>query len=171
MPGRHITDHQMRLYMNFRQTNTTAVAEARASISTATAYRIGKDPRLPSQKKMPRDRRRPDPLADIFDAEVVPPHKSSLRKKIDYRAEMLAEIFSTDFPDLSKVIQLAVDCRNHYVHGSLAKIDYSKHFFETVPFLTNTLEFIFAATDLIESGWDAKTWRTQSTTMSHPFGA
>ena len=37
MPGRHATDHQMRLYMKFRQTNTTAVAAAKASISIATA--------------------------------------------------------------------------------------------------------------------------------------
>jgi hypothetical protein len=71
VPGRHLTDHQMRLYMKFRQTNPTAVAAAKASISTATAYRIEKDPRLPSQKA-PRGRRRTDPLADIFDAEVVP---------------------------------------------------------------------------------------------------
>ncbi len=77
MPGRHITDHQMRLYMKFRKTNTTAVAAARASISTATAYRIGKDPRLPSQKQTPRDRRRPDPLADIFEAEVMPMLKAA----------------------------------------------------------------------------------------------
>ena len=77
MPGRHITDHQMRLYMKYRQTNTAAVAAARASISTATAYRIDKDPRLPSQKQTPRERRRPDPLADIFDAEVVPMLKAA----------------------------------------------------------------------------------------------
>jgi hypothetical protein len=62
----------MRLYMKFRQTNTTAVAAAKASISIATAYRIEKDPRLPSQKKGPRERRRPDPLASIFEAEIVP---------------------------------------------------------------------------------------------------
>jgi hypothetical protein len=61
----------MRLYMKFRQTNRTAVAAAKASISIATAYRVEKDPKLPSQKA-PRGRRRPDPLADIFDAEVVP---------------------------------------------------------------------------------------------------
>jgi len=58
--------------MKFRQTNTTAVAAAKASISAATAYRIEKDSRLPSQKKVPRQRRRPDPLADIFDTEIVP---------------------------------------------------------------------------------------------------
>jgi len=58
--------------MKFRQTNPTAAAAAKASISIATAYRIEKDPRLPSQRKAPRDRRRPDPLGDIFKAEVVP---------------------------------------------------------------------------------------------------
>ncbi len=58
--------------MKFRQTNTTPIAAAKASISIATAYRIEADPRLPSQKKTLRERRRPDPLADIFDTEVVP---------------------------------------------------------------------------------------------------
>lgn len=58
--------------MKFRQTTPTAAAAAKASISIATAYRIEKDPRLPSQRKAPRERRRPDPLGDIFKAEVVP---------------------------------------------------------------------------------------------------
>ena len=58
--------------MKFCQTNTTAVAAAKASISIATAYRLEKDTRLPSQRKTPRERRRPDPLGDIFDAEIVP---------------------------------------------------------------------------------------------------
>ena len=57
--------------MTLRQTNPAAIAAAKASISIATAYRIEKDPKLPSQR-LPRTRRRPDPLADIFDAEVVP---------------------------------------------------------------------------------------------------
>ena len=72
VPGRHVTDHQMRLFMKFRQTNSTAAAAAKASISLATAYRIEGDPRPPSQKAKPRQRRRPDPLADVFDAEIVP---------------------------------------------------------------------------------------------------
>lgn len=58
--------------MKFRQTNSTAAAAAKASISIATAYRIENDPRLPSQRKAPRERRRPDPLGGIFEAEVVP---------------------------------------------------------------------------------------------------
>ncbi|WP_210330505.1 MULTISPECIES: IS21 family transposase [Methylocystis] len=56
----------MRLYMTFRQTETIAVAAAKASFSAATAYRIEQDPRLPSAKAEPRERRRPDPLSDIF---------------------------------------------------------------------------------------------------------
>ncbi len=63
--------------MKFRTTDGTAVAAAKASISTATAYRIEKDPRLPSQKSAPRGRRRPDPLGDLFESEVVPMLKAA----------------------------------------------------------------------------------------------
>jgi hypothetical protein len=72
LPGRHITDCQMRLYMSFRQAETPAVAAAKAGFSIATAYRIEQDPWLPSQKKAPRGRRRRDPLAAVWDSEVVP---------------------------------------------------------------------------------------------------
>lgn len=58
--------------MKSRASNPLPVAAAHAGLSVATAYRIEGDPRLPSQKKAPRGRRRPDPLAEIFDAEVVP---------------------------------------------------------------------------------------------------
>ena len=72
MPGRHVTDHQMRLFMKHRASDPIPVAAARAGFSAATGYRIAQDPRLPSEKRAPRERRRPDPLATIFDAEVVP---------------------------------------------------------------------------------------------------
>jgi len=62
----------MRLFMKLRLSQTLPVAAAQAAISVATAYRIEHDPRLPSDKQTPRERRRPDPLADIFEAEVVP---------------------------------------------------------------------------------------------------
>ena len=58
--------------MRYRQNDTVAVAAARAAISPATGYRLAGDPRLPSIKAAPRGRRRPDPLADVFEAEVVP---------------------------------------------------------------------------------------------------
>ena len=77
MPGRHVTDHQMRLFMKHRSTDPTPVAAARAGFSTATGYRVAADPRSPSEKRAPRGRRRPDPLAEVFDAEVVPMLKAS----------------------------------------------------------------------------------------------
>ncbi len=58
--------------MKFRQNDTPSVAAAKASFSPSTAYRIEQEPRLPSQKRTPRTRRRPDPLAGIFDEEIVP---------------------------------------------------------------------------------------------------
>ena len=77
LPGRHITDCQMRLYLSFRQAETPTVAAAKAGFSAATAYRIEQDRRLPSQKKAPRGRRRRDPLAEVWDSEVVPLLKSA----------------------------------------------------------------------------------------------
>src|SRR5580765_5800999 len=62
----------MRLYMSSRPTHTTTVAAAKAGFSPATGYRIDADPRLPSQKKAPRGRRRPDPLVGVWDGEIVP---------------------------------------------------------------------------------------------------
>ena len=62
--------------MSLRQTETPVIAAAKAGFSVATAYRIKEDPRLPSQKKAPRRRRRRDPLAAVWDSEVVPLLKS-----------------------------------------------------------------------------------------------
>lgn len=58
--------------MKFRQDHPIELAAAKADISRSTGYRIAQDPRLPSQKALPRERRRPDPLEHIFGAEVVP---------------------------------------------------------------------------------------------------
>jgi transposase InsO family protein len=58
--------------MKLRLNEPLAVAAAQAGLSVATAYRIESDRRLPSQKKAPRGRRRPDPLGELFDAEIVP---------------------------------------------------------------------------------------------------
>ncbi|RWD45715.1 MAG: IS21 family transposase [Mesorhizobium sp.] len=107
MPGRHVTDHQMRLFMKFRQTNTTAIAAAKASMSTATAYRIEKDSTLPSQRKVPRQRRRPDPLADIFDAEIVP----LLRAAPGVRPVAIFEEMLRRHPELGSAIRRTIERR------------------------------------------------------------
>lgn len=94
--------------------------------------------------------------------------KSSLRRKIQSRAKLILDVIPERFPELDLVIQEAVDCRNYFVHGSKAKIDYGKDF-DLVSFYTEALEFIFAASDLLECGWDIKEWSTQSSTVAHPF--
>ena len=63
--------------MTLRQTEPPIIAAAKAGFSTASAYRLEEDRRLSSQKKTPRGRRRPDPLAAVWDNEVVPLLKST----------------------------------------------------------------------------------------------
>ena len=58
--------------MKLRKTHTIEVASAKAGFSRATGYRVAVDPPLPDQEAKPRGRRRPDPLADVFDTVVVP---------------------------------------------------------------------------------------------------
>ena len=63
--------------MSYRLTLSPEAAAAKTGFSTATAYRIEDDPRLPSQRKEPRGRRRPDPLAPYWDVEIVPMLKAA----------------------------------------------------------------------------------------------
>ena len=58
--------------MILKKTHTIDVAAAKTGFSRATGYRLAEDPSFPSGKAAPRGRRRPDPLADIFETEVVP---------------------------------------------------------------------------------------------------
>jgi transposase InsO family protein len=107
LPGRHVTDHQMRLYMTFRQTDAPPVAAAKASISAATAYRFEQGRRLPSHKEKPRERRRPDPLADFFDSEVVP----MLQAAPELRAVAIFEEMQRRHPDLAAGVRRTLERR------------------------------------------------------------
>lgn len=67
MPGSHISDQQVFLFMVERRNHTQAVAAAKAGISERSARRIEKDLRLPSQKKRRRHwRTRADPLEQFW---------------------------------------------------------------------------------------------------------
>jgi hypothetical protein len=58
--------------MKLRPTHTRETAAAKAGFSTSTGARLDADPRLPSSKRQPRGRRRPDPLEPYFESEIVP---------------------------------------------------------------------------------------------------
>lgn len=72
MPGKPVTDQQVRSYMQDRLHRTQLVAAARAGFSERTARRIEADPRLPSQRKPMRGRTVPDPLEAVWETVLVP---------------------------------------------------------------------------------------------------
>ena len=103
--------------MEFRQTDAARVAAAKASFSAATAYRFEQDPRLPSQKAKLRERRRPDPLVDIFDAEVVP----LLKAAPGLRAIAIFEEMQRRHPELAASVRRTLERRIRSwraVHGA-----------------------------------------------------
>ncbi len=72
MPGKKITDHQVQKYKQHRQTLTQVAAAAKAGISERSAQRIEVCETLPSQREVRAWRTRSDPLAPVWDSEVVP---------------------------------------------------------------------------------------------------
>ena len=96
--------------------------------------------------------------------------KPSLRDKIYHRADILVEAEPGGFSELRFPCTQAVLCRNHFVHGSEEAFDYWEEA-GAFAFLADTLEFVFAASDLIELGWDYTSWREKGSTLSHRFGA
>ncbi len=58
--------------MNLHRTHSRQIASAKAGFSPSTGARLDADSRLPSHKQPPRGRRRPDPLAEVWEAEIVP---------------------------------------------------------------------------------------------------
>jgi transposase len=116
VPGRHINDHQVRLYMTARHHHPVPAAAARAGISMATAYRLEHDPRVPSDKGVRRERRRPDPLADIFEAEIVP----MLRAAPALRPVAVFAEMRRRYPDLPEGVRRTMERRiRHWraLHG------------------------------------------------------
>ncbi|UXS01830.1 IS21 family transposase [Agrobacterium tumefaciens] len=107
----------MRLFMKLRQNHSVTVAAAKAEMGRTTAFRIEKDPRLPSQKTKPRERRRPDPLAHIFDAEIVP----LLQAAPGIRAVAIFEEMLRRHPELGDGIRRTMERRIRSwraVHGA-----------------------------------------------------
>jgi transposase InsO family protein len=83
MPGKRITDHQVLKYKAQRRTRTQSAAAAKAGISERSARRIETLESLPSQRAARQWRTRPDPLAAVWEAELLPllqtsPHLSAV---------------------------------------------------------------------------------------------
>ncbi len=72
MPGNRITDHQVHKYKQHRNQTSQGVAAAKVGISERSARRIDSAQALPSQRPARSWRTRADPIAEIWDTEVVP---------------------------------------------------------------------------------------------------
>jgi hypothetical protein len=72
VPGDRINDKQVLRYMTLRRTHTQEAAAAKVGISIRSARRIEGAPVLPSQKPRRWWRSRPDPLAEVWESEIVP---------------------------------------------------------------------------------------------------
>jgi hypothetical protein len=91
----------------------------------------------------------------------------TLMKKVLSRAAMLRGHFYLE--DLEMVLRQAILCRNYFVHGpSDKRFNYDVVKSHTT-FLTEVLEFVFAAAELIECGWVARDWQTRHHTGHHWF--
>lgn len=91
----------------------------------------------------------------------------TLKRKIGHRAGCIVNTIGALIPHIDDVIRDAVALRNDYVHGpSRGYEQRSKH----LVFFTDSLEFIFLASDLIDAGWDIATWLKAPKSAGHPFG-
>ena len=136
---------------------------------------LGKDEALPQEVKkavdeakqifcgLPKDNVYRERL---FNAVGNATERRPLKKKIRHRAERIMKEIGNLIPQIGLVIDEAVKCRNRYVHGNGDK---SRSFDSRVVFLTNTLEFIFFASDLVDAGWDIAGWCQEHHSYGHPF--
>lgn len=95
----------------------------------------------------------------------------NLKSKIRHRAKPIIETWDENFPRLGDVLDLGVDARNYFVHGGKPKYDFTGELEGYIPFLTMTLEYVFAVSDLHEAGWPIQNLAGQGTIRSHPFGS
>ena len=72
MPGNRITDHQVTKYKEHRGKHSQETAAAKVGISVSSARRIESQVALPSQRPARHWRTRSDPLAQVWESEVIP---------------------------------------------------------------------------------------------------
>lgn len=118
---------------------------------------------LDTLKKLPKSQDR-----DSAISAIARMGKPSLPKKVAHRVQIVTEHMGSAFPNLAFVLKIAVSCRNHFVHGGSNTFNFeaAERF---VPFLTDALEFVFSASDLIDAGWDASRWSGEPYGTGHNF--
>ena len=93
--------------MSFRRSEAPITAAAKAGFSASTGYRFEQDTRLPSQKKVARGRRRPDPLAAVWDSEIAP----MLQNTAGLRAVAVFDEIRHRHPEISAGVRRTLERR------------------------------------------------------------
>lgn len=93
---------------------------------------------------------------------------NKLADKLSCRSFIVIQAIGYRLPGLDDVLRIALKARNYYVHGT----DYGHKYYEDLfEFLTDTLEFVFLASDLIECGWDASGWAGSEPSFGNPLAS
>lgn len=116
-------------------------------------------------KKLPCSSKR-----DSFLTYLGQINKLSLKEKIRYRSQLIKNIIQDDLREIDRVTDEAVELRNFYVHGDKSNGRREK-LTKFTPFLTDTLEFVFCVSDLIDLNWDFLSWYKIPGRAGHPFNA
>jgi len=72
---------------------------------------------------------------------------------------------ATRLPGMEEIIAHSIRARNYFVHGSETKFSVEATY-DLYPFFTDTLEFIFATTELLACGWNSERWVKEGFTRS-----
>ena len=92
---------------------------------------------------------------------------SDLRKIVRHRAKAVEERLGADLVGLDDVLDAAVGYRNFLVHGRrTGEIRDAR----LQVFVTESLEFVFGASELLDCGWDIAEWRARALGRGHPYG-
>ena len=107
-------------------------------------------------------------MFDLLPKSVFRPIKE-LKKKIRCRSRLVKNAISHNLENIDYITDQAVELRNLYVHGDKSNGS-RKKLMKFLPLLTDTLEFVFCASDLIELEWDFLSWYEASKSKKHPLG-
>ena len=93
--------------------------------------------------------------------------RKTLRDRILDRYNILSEENFVELNEINTVIKQIVRCRNYFVHGTAGEFDYLKNT-DLICFFIDTLSFIYAASEMIQSGWSFNNWESNDFN-EHPF--
>jgi hypothetical protein len=86
---------------------------------------------------------------------------TNMRSKVLARYRGLPDVLKTRLPEMETMIGYAVQARHFFVHGAETRLS-AEELYRHAPFFTDTLEFVFATSELQACGWNIERWAKES---------